>query len=260
MHEAQLHEENSFLNFTYNDDHLVDRYITRYDNGKPLYSGTLHYPHWQRFARRLRKSLSREKSRQTKFYMCGEYGDELGRPHYHACLFGHDFADKKHFRTTQGGFPLYTSETLNKLWPHGFATIGSVTFESAAYVARYVMKKITGKRKEKHYEKIDIETGEIKKLKQEFNQMSRRPGIGSRWIHKYTSDVYPKGKVITRGHESNAPRYYDKIYKLLDPLGYELTEFGRQLEIQPGENTDERLRARETVAKARMATLKRTLN
>lgn len=274
MHEASQHEENSFLNLTYNDENLVDRYITGYKNNKPLYSGTLHYRHWQLFAKKLRNTLSRENTKQPRlvgptdkrdkirFYMCGEYGDQLGRPHYHACLFGHDFKDKVYYKTTKTGFKLYTSPQLEQLWPHGFATIGNVTFETAAYVARYVMKKITGNRKTKHYEKIDTETGEIKKLKQEFNQMSRRPGIGANWLHRYTADVYPKGKVITRGYESNAPRYYDKMYKKLDPQGFEeITQFGRQLEalMQPGENSDARLAARETVTKAKIALLKRTL-
>ena len=75
--------------------------------------------------------------------MCGEYGDKLGRPHYHAIIFGVTFVDKKLWSIRRGN-NLYRSATLEKLWPYGFSSIGTVNFETAAYVARYVTKKITG--------------------------------------------------------------------------------------------------------------------
>ena len=86
----------------------------------------------------------------VRFFHCGEYGELLYRPHYHACLFGFDFSDKVLW-STRGGVRLYRSKILEKLWTFGFSTIGDVTFESAAYVARYCTKKITGDKADEHY-------------------------------------------------------------------------------------------------------------
>ena len=76
--------------------------------------------------------------------MCGEYGEDFSRPHYHALLFNCFCPDRKKHSTGDSGSVIYTSEALTKLCPFGLSSIGDVTFESAAYVARYVMKKITG--------------------------------------------------------------------------------------------------------------------
>ena len=123
LHEAQLHENNCFITLTYDDAHLPgDR--------------SLHYSDFQKFLKRFRKSLGGAKIR---YYMAGEYGEKFGRPHWHACIFGYDFHDKKLFKRTAAGSLIYTSEHLKKLWPFGHSSIGDVTFESAAYVARYII-------------------------------------------------------------------------------------------------------------------------
>jgi len=120
--------------------------------------------------------------------MAGEYGDVTARPHFHACIFGLDFPDKKVYKKTRGGHNLYTSDTLEKIWGKGFCPIGEVNFETAAYVARYVMKKITGQQQKKHYEQVDQDTGEITSRQPEFNHMSLKPGIGKGWLEKWRTD------------------------------------------------------------------------
>lgn len=160
VHEASMYEHNSFVTLTYDEDNLPNR-------------GQLRYDHWQNFAKRLRKQI--EPSR-VRFFMCGEYGEENGRPHYHACLFGHDWEDKKYHMTTNAGEKLYTSESLDKLWGHGLCSTGDVTFASAGYVARYVLKKITGDAAEEHYRRFD-ELGHYQ-LEPEFCGMSLKPGLG----------------------------------------------------------------------------------
>ena len=195
--------------------------------------------------------------------MGGEYGERYRRPHFHACLFGINFHDRKPIRNSPSGFQLYESATLQKIWPYGFSSIGDVTFESAAYIARYVLKKINGDKAEQHYTTIDLETGEIKKLKPEFNQMSRNGGIGLHWLKKYTADVYPDGKVVRRGGASfNAPRYYDKWHKKAFPTEHEQLKLARQLEAlsRRKDNTNRRLQDKETVAKAQATILKRTID
>jgi len=163
------------------------------------------------------KYLRRDHGSKIRFFQCGEYGDQLSRPHYHACLFNFDFPDKE-ILSTRDGIILYTSKILADLWGKGFCTIGQVTHESAAYVARYVMKKITGKQKDhlneaglKHYETIDHH-GEIQNKTPEYITMSRRPGLARGWYDQYSDDVYPSDQIITQtGSISKPPRYYDNL-------------------------------------------------
>lgn len=207
LHEAKTHEENSFITLTYNKDHLpVD--------------GSLDLSHYQKFMKRLRK----EAKRAIRFFHCGEYGEKLGRPHYHALLFGYDFRDKKLWKE-KNGFRLYTSEQLSGVWGKGHAIIGDVTFESAAYVARYILKKRTNKEeytnekgikyvaKDIHY--LDANTGVVRRP--EYTTMSRRPGIGRNWFDLYADDVYPSDEVIINGQSVKPPRYYDNLLDKLNP-------------------------------------------
>lgn len=195
MHEASLYKDNCFLTLTFNNDNLNS-------------DGSLVKRDFVLFMKRLRKKFGSK----IRFFHCGEYGSKLSRPHHHACIFNFDFPDKVLW-TVRDGIKLYRSKSLEKLWPYGFCTIGSVTFESAAYVARYITKKITGKKAESHYEKINKETGEVVKIVPEYITMSRRPGIARAWFEKFKDDVYPSDFVIIRNNiKCKPPKYYDKIY------------------------------------------------
>ena len=99
-------------------------------------------------------------------------------------------------------------------------TVGELTFESAAYVARYVVKKRTGKEAKTHYTRM-YESGELVDLKPEFVTMSRRPGIGNEWFKKYKNDVYPKDFTTIRGKRMKPPKYYDRLLEELDPDVFE---------------------------------------
>jgi hypothetical protein len=125
VHEAYGHEDNAFITLTYAPEHLP-------------HDVSLNISHFQKFMKRLRKAIS---PKLVRFFHCGEYGELNQRPHYHACLFGYDFPDKVLY-TIRDECRLYRSPMLEKLWPMGFATVGDVTFESAAYVARYITKKL----------------------------------------------------------------------------------------------------------------------
>lgn len=260
VHEASLYENNSFITLTYNDSHLPA-------------GGTLVPEHFQKFMKRLRKKFSES---PIRFYHCGEYGKicsqcrsaqvmkargctNLGRPHYHACLFNFDFADKQFFKTIRG-HDLYTSDTLGKLWRYGFSTIGQVNFETAAYVARYIMKKINGDDAGRHYENVDHDTGEIHAIYPERTTMSRRPGIASEWYRQFKSDVYPDDFVVLRGRTMNPPRYYDQILQIEDPEMYAALKERRKEELRKHAHncTPERLKVRETVKKAQVNMLKRS--
>lgn len=240
VHEASLHEENCFITLTYNDDSL------------PL-DNSLNKKHYQDFMKRLRFKFPNK----IRFFHCGEYGEKLGRPHYHACLFGHDFPDKIYWKTINGQ-PLFRSAVLEQLWPFGFSSIGTVTFESAAYVARYILKKINGEKAHEHYQQTDQATGEIlKPLQPEYTTMSRKPGIASGWLKKYMSDVYPSDEIILKGKKLKPPRYYDNQYELIDAPSLDALKSRRKSNslLHLSDNTPARLRDREKVKQAQLTHL-----
>lgn len=234
MHEASLYEDNCFITLTYSDDYL------------PAF-GSLEVRAFQLFMKRLRRRVDRK----VRFYHCGEYGDELGRPHYHALLFGMDFADKYPWAERSGNVA-WRSADLESLWKFGQSEIGSVTFESAAYVARYITKKITGKAAEDHYRRVDVLTGEISQIQPEYSTMSRRPGIGRGWIEKFVSDVYPSDEVISRGRPAKPPRYYDSYFGTQDPDGLLEVQKERTRRRDRENETPERLSVREVCTVARL--------
>ena len=66
--------------------------------------------------------------------------------------------------------------------------------------------------------------------KPEFITMSRRPGIGHRWIEMYKSDVYPYDEVVIRGGKRcKPPRYYDNFLCLTDPEAYAKLKASREI-------------------------------
>jgi len=245
VHEAQLHDDNAFVTLTYADANI------------PL-GGTLIKKDFQDFAKRLRKKAGCKLS----YYHCGEYGERTRRPHYHALLFGVDFPDKTPFKKSADGSDIYHSELLQRLWPQGFCTTGAVTFESAAYVARYVMKKITGAQAEKHYERIDEETGEVHRLLPEYTTMSLKPAIAKGWYERFKTDAYPSDFVVLRGRKMKPPKYYDRLLELEDPEARAALKVRREEEalLRQGDSTTARLKIREEVKLAQIASLKRGID
>lgn len=253
VHESKCYEDNAFITLTYDDAHL------------PIDRG-LRYTDFQLFMKRLRRRFF---SSTIRFYMCGEYGEardphgrvtgDLGRPHYHALIFNCSFPDKLYFKRV-GDFTLYTSKVLSELWPLGNHLIGAVTFESAAYCARYCIDKVNGDDAKAHYEILNTDTGELVDRAPEFSRMSLRPGIGAPWLERFMTDVYPRGEVVSRGRLAKSPRYYDELFRrsggdsaVFEFLRYQLAS------TQSGDNTDDRLLAKEKVAVARLSQLHRSL-
>lgn len=242
-HESKLHQANIFLTLTYDDANLPN-------------PPSLTYSDFQLFAKRLRKARG-----PFRFFMCGEYGDQTRRPHYHAIIFGLDFADKKRWGGSDK-MPTFTSGELTRIWGKGMTVFGAVTPQSANYVARYNLKKITGQTAEYHYRWTDPESGEVHQLEPEFCHMSTRPGIGAPWYEKFHADVHTHDYVIRDAAKNPVPRYYDKLAKKAGI--YELDELKQQREIKARpkawNNTPERLAVRETVLKARTSLSKRPLS
>ncbi len=234
MHEAQMHEKNSFLTLTYATEHLPR-------------DGSLDVRDWQKFAKRTRKKMG-----PFRFYHCGEYGELNGRPHYHALLFGLDFSeDRKVFKIHRGN-NLYRSKLLEDLWPYGHATIGKLTFESAAYVARYVMKKVTGDQASTHYQG----------KKPEYTTMSRRPGVGTTWYKKYRDETYNWDSVIVNTKETRPPKFYDNMYEIEEPEKYFAITAKRiqAAKKHADNNTPERLEVRERIQEIKSDRYKRDVD
>lgn len=169
----------------------------------------------QNFLKRYRKWLN---SHKIRYAYCGEYGEKGDRPHYHALIFGHDFTDKNE-KFKVGEHLIYTSAKLDELWGLGHCSIGNVTFDSAAYVARYVTKKVTGKKAAAHYgELLNKTTGELTPRRiPEFFETSRRPGLGRDWYEKYKSEVINTDSVLMNGKEIKPPKYYNNRIEIDDP-------------------------------------------
>lgn len=185
VHESSLYLDNSFLTVTYSDENLPAHH-------------SLDIDHHKLFMKRLRKYVPAK----IRFYMCGEYGDETHRPHYHYCMFNWDPADKKYLKTTETGNKLYTSEALDRIWGLGDCYIGDLTFESAAYCGRYCMKKLTGRRKSEYGSRVP-----------EFSAQSRKPGVGAPWLAKWKTDVFPHDYCVINGKKVRVPKYYDSLIK-----------------------------------------------
>lgn len=249
LHEASLYDRNAFVTLTYEDSHVPP-------------GGSLHYPDFQKFMKRLRKHIKTP----VRFYMGGEYGENgTIRPHYHVCLFGYDFPDKVYFRKSSSGEKLYTSKFLESIWPLGLSSIGDVTFQSAAYIARYCVQKVTGDLAESHY-RVITDDGEIIDRTPEFNHMSLKPGIGSRWLEKFQTDVFPRDYVVINGVKVKPPKYYDTLFERENPGEFSEIVAKRELDIDVLKKRDylefwpSRMSVKEQVQLAQVSQLKRNLS
>lgn len=247
-----MHPANSFVTLTYDDQHLPTNY-------------SVDVRELQLFMKRLRKSLP---GRKIRFFACGEYGDQTLRPHYHLLIFNYDFPDKK-LHSVRSGHRIYKSDQLNKLWPSGqLNEIGNLDYASAAYVARYNMKKVNGDLADDHYTRVSPVDGNIYRVQPEFLVMSRRPGIGQTWFNKFGSDAFPSDFLIFEGRKHKPPAFYLKQLTE-DPRDRLLSQHGQQTPIkrarlraalpQRHNSTKERLAIREEVQQSRISRLKRSL-
>lgn len=201
---------NCFITLTYDDANLPE-------------DCSLDVRHWQLFAKRVRKSLGR-----FRFFHCGEYGDLNLRPHYHAILFGLDFReDSSVWKRNRRGEEWRVSPQLTELWGMGHALVADVSFSSAAYVARYCMKKAGGLLAEEVYSRVDPTTGEEWRVRPEYSTQSLKPGIGASWLDRYGDEVYPDDFVVHEGRKFRPPRFYDRKTKEKDESFFDVVQRAR---------------------------------
>lgn len=208
--EQLYHQDTWFITLTYDDQHLPPAYPVDPATGEILsVHATLVKDDLKRFFKRLRFNSGQK----LRYYAAGEYGSQTYRPHYHVIVFGLRLDDLKVLRHNFGGDPYYTSDFIAKCWPFGLHVIGRVTFESAAYVARYTIKKATHGYTQEYYQTAGIEP--------EFQTMSLKPGIGYQFFadHPEMFD-YSSFNVSTPygGKRMTPPEYFRKMWSKDHPL------------------------------------------
>lgn len=211
MMEAEYHKSNYFVTLTYDDEHVPKSFYGDPETGEACESLTLVKRDFQLFMKRLR----RYSGQNLRFYGSGEYGTSTARPHYHAVIFGLELDDLVPYKRSCQGYQYYNSAFLQKCWPNGYVVVGAFTWETAAYVARYVAKKATG----------DLATFyETFNLQPEFSLMSRKPGIAKQYYLDHP-EVYETDEIhlstAKGGRSFRPPRYFDSLFDLDDPEAME---------------------------------------
>ena len=208
MLEAKGYTDNYFVTLTYSEEFLT------YNQKNNMSLPTLVRSDLTKFLKRLREYYSRVFNHTgVRFFASGEYGDKNARPHYHVLFFNLPINDLE-YKFCRGGYKYYTSATLSKLWPKGIIIIGSLTWETCAYVARYVLKKRKGKSAEKYYNDLNIIP--------EYSVMSRKPGIGYDYYKIHKDDIYSTDS-ITDGFKFpiKPPKFFDKKFAIEDLDSFE---------------------------------------
>lgn len=219
-HEAQFHRDNYFLTLTFDDKYLPEDL-------------SLRSFHLQDFWKRVRNALDLESdffdgafkdAPRIKYYAAGEYGTENFRPHYHAIVFGLPLKvlGDLTYHASSGDFCLYRSSFIERHWPWGFSTVSEMSFETAAYVARYCTKKLFKDGAEAY-----AEVG----ILPERAWMSK--GLGRSWYETYKYETWRDDYIInSRGHSMGVPRTYFRWLEQEDLLSARAVKKQREPELE----------------------------
>lgn len=227
--EAGEYENNMFLTLTYNPEHLPTKDTINKETGELITGHPLVKEHVQKFIKRLRRQYEYHfKHTGIRYYACGEYGGKTHRPHYHLAIFNCDataWGDIKFLQNNIRGDALWTSQKIEQIWGKGFITIGDLTPQSAAYIARYMLKKQKGHGKEWYYESQGIVS--------EYNTMSCKPGLSRTWYDReknklWESDIIYVPQRDKAPMEVKTPAYFDKLLEVEDPEKYKRIKEARQ--------------------------------
>lgn len=225
VHEQKLHPFSFFITLTYDDDHI--RYVD--ENGVPYkyLELTLDRPgvmvddfgeiriasFWksdlESFFKRLRSWLNyHHPGSSFRFLSVGEYGDVSNRPHFHfICYTDVDLQKGCSLWGMKNGYPIWLSPDLMDLWYNGNVMVEAATVETIAYVCRYTLKKLTGKKlKNLDRSLVAVEKlvdGKVKTVfesdsnppEQIWFNCSRRPGIGIGYVAEHADDIAAFGKI-----------------------------------------------------------------
>lgn len=199
MLERMRTPEACFITLTYDEENLPE-------------NGSLMPVHMQLWLKRFRKMIA---PRSVRYYLVGEYGDESWRPHYHVALYG--------YGPCQYGRSQYSKRRLNccpvcdlvrDTWGLGFIYIGELETKSAAYIAGYIMKKMT-----------KVDDVRLQGRFPEFARMSLRPGIGALSLQPVIESLQRYRTVESEGDVPAGLRHGSSVM----PLGRYLREKLREV-------------------------------
>lgn len=211
--EMREHSVNYFITLTYEHLHAggnlmkdeISRYIKRLRSNMSKYE-TVKNP---KTGRKKKICVFRPKIR---FFGCGEYGEEKGRPHYHLIVISeNDFNIQ--FGLNKYGQTVVTGSEFHKAWKEKGSSIGIVdvaivpgttdSIRVAQYLAGYTLKKYFS----------DVEEDRVA----EFIAMSSKPGIGTEQICRILKVTE---KHVSRQSDLQMIRVNGKLW----PLGRTLRE------------------------------------
>lgn len=220
VHEASCWDDNHYITLTFDEEHIYK-----------CKNFSLNKKEFQTFLKRLRYHFTGYKIR---YFHGGEYGEERGRPHHHCCFFNLPLKDLVE-APSRSEDQLYRSEFFESIWENGVCWIGRVTFKSAAYIARYLLKTLTYSETAARYRGRELP----------YVTMSRNPGLGALFLEKYAPEIYNNDMVMVDGVKSKPPRFYDNKYSLVNPYRLEELKHERMKKMNPTEQTPSRLLVRE---------------
>ena len=172
--------------------------------------------------------------------------------------YGLHVPDLQYYKTTSEGNEYYTSEYLNRIWGKGFIIVGKLTWNSCAYVSRYVMKKRMGKdefgltAKDRYFE-----AG----LQPEFVRMSLKPGIGQKYFEDHKNEIYRNDEIILPGGKKpirmKPPKKFDEWFEEEAPE--RMQEIKEEREQQVKQNQHNQLKNTSLTYCEMLSTQERTL-
>lgn len=227
--EAKMYKHNYFVTLTYNEDTVpvkinevaeIDQETEEILGFKEVSELSLKKSDHVAFMKALRQKFAKLGHQGIRFFMCGEYGEETHRPHYHYILLNCPLYDLVPFFVNSNHQQIYRSKMLEETWQKGNVSIGEVTFESRAYVRRYTLKK-------QHWKEKPLIA------EPEFILMSRNPGIGKPYYERNKDKIYKNDEVLIKKELSKAlmkkpPKYFDEILDVENPILLEQKKMQRR--------------------------------
>lgn len=189
----------AFVTLTVNEDSMEKVFPGRELQHRPF----------QLFMKRFRKAFG-----SYRYMMCGEYGTNSLRPHYHVILFGW-FPNDVQLWSWNDVYANYISDSLGRLWrdpvdssSYGFHTVAYANPATIRYLVGYVLKK------------CDSDCGS---LRSPYLRVSTRPAIGLDWYNRYKKEIFCHGNDLTfpnsvvyslsSGQRQALPRYFLKRFE-----------------------------------------------
>lgn len=204
-----------FLTLTYDDEHVPTKTTKNDKTGEIKQGLTLKKQDLQKFIKKLRRHYEYHYNHTgIRFYAAGEYGETTNRPHYHLCMFNMPIFTKYELhKKNEIGQAIFTCEEIQKIWGLGFIAIAHQSWETAAYTARYMLKKQKGDTADWYYKSQAKDP--------EFTLCSRNPGIGKEYYDNNKQKIYKNDEIIiarAKGAQKiKPPKYYDTLYDIEEP-------------------------------------------